>query len=315
MKAINQKKGLMIGIPRSMLFYRYGLLWETFFKELGITTMISPPTTRETLEIGSSIAVDETCLSAKLFMGHVHALLGKCDAIFIPRYSSLEHDALFCTRFEGLYDQTRNVFRSEPQRFISCNVDSNGKSPEAAAFETLGKTLGVSARESRAAYAAAYRADQRQQKQWSREQEELSRSKRTKILLVGHSYVLSDPYLRKPIQDYLTENGAVCLRADRMDRAKARKACADFSPTCRWVMNEELIGNAVLWKDKVDGIVLVSAFPCGPDSMTSELLARRIKDVPLLNLVLDEQSGTAGIETRLESFLDIIAFRGRRGLT
>ena len=269
---------------------------------------------RETLENGSSIAVDETCLSAKLFMGHVYALFGKCDAIFIPRYSSLDHDAVFCTRFEGLYDQTRNVFRSHPQRFITCNIDSKGKSPEASAFETLGKTLGASARESKAAYTAAWKADQRKQKQWIREQEELSRSSKSKILLVGHSYVLSDPYLQKPIHDYLTENGAVCLRADRMDRVKARKACAEFSPTCRWVMNEELIGSTILWKDKVDGIVLVSAFPCGPDSMTSELLARRIKGVPLLNLVLDEQSGIAGVETRLESFLDIIAFR-KGGLT
>jgi predicted nucleotide-binding protein (sugar kinase/HSP70/actin superfamily) len=313
-KAVQEKNAISVGIPRTMLYYRYGTLWRAFFEELHIPTVISPPTTRETIEIGSSIAVDETCLSAKLFMGHVHALLGKCGAVFIPRYSSLDHDAVFCTRFEGLYDQTRNVFRASPQRFISCNIDSKKGSSEAAAFEALGKALGASARESRAAYAKAWKADQIQQKQWIKEQEALSRSDRSKILLVGHSYVLSDPYLQKPIQDYLTENGAVCLRADRMDRAKARKACAAFSPTCRWIMNEELIGSTVLWKERVDGIILVSAFPCGPDSMTSELIARRIKDVPLLNLVLDEQSGTAGVETRLESFLDIIAFR-KGGLT
>ena len=300
---------MTIGIPRAMLYYRFGTMWNTFFEELHIPTVISPPTTRETLETGSSIAVDETCLSAKLYMGHVHALLGKCDAVFIPRYSSLDHDAVFCTRFEGLFDQTRNVFRSQTQRFISCNIDSMGKSPEAAAFEALGRALGASARESRAAYTAAKKADLQQQAQWIREQEELSESGQVRILLVGHSYILSDPYLKKPIHNYLMENGAVCLRADRMDRKKARKACAGFSPTCRWVMSEELLGSTVLWKDKVDGIVLVSAFPCGPDSMTSELLARRIKGVPILNLVLDEQTGMAGVETRLESFLDIIAFR------
>ena len=311
---MEQKTVTTIGIPRAMLYYRYGTMWEAFFEALHVPTVISPPTTRKTLEAGSSVAVDETCLSAKLFMGHVHALLGKCDAIFIPRYSSLDHDAVFCTRFEGLYDQTRNVFRSQPQRFISCNIDSKRKSPAAAAFETLGKTLGFSAQESRAAYSKAWKADQHQQKQWIKEQNVLSRSNRTKILLVGHSYVLSDPYLQKPILDYLTENGAVCLRADQMDRIKARKACAGFSPTCRWIMNEELIGSTILWKEKVDGIVLVSAFPCGPDSMTNELLVRRLKGVPLLNLVLDEQSGLAGVETRLESFLDIIAVR-KGGLT
>jgi predicted nucleotide-binding protein (sugar kinase/HSP70/actin superfamily) len=59
----------------------------------------------------------------------------------------------------------------------------------------------------------------------------------------------------------------------------------------------------------VDGIILLSAFPCGPDSMVNELITRKVKDVPMLNLVLDSQSGTAGIETRLESFVDIIRFK------
>ena len=65
----------------------------------------------------------------------------------------------------------------------------------------------------------------------------------------------------------------------------------------------------MLLKEKVDGIILVSAFPCGPDSMTNELLIRRIKGVPVLPLILDIQSGMAGIETRIESFLDIIRFQ------
>ena len=59
----------------------------------------------------------------------------------------------------------------------------------------------------------------------------------------------------------------------------------------------------------VDGIILLSAFPCGPDSMVNELVTRRVKGVPLLNLVLDSQTGTAGVETRLESFIDIIRFK------
>ena len=73
--------------------------------------------------------------------------------------------------------------------------------------------------------------------------------------------------------------------------------------------SEEIVGGVYLWKEKVDGIILVSAFPCGPDSMTNELLIRRIRGIPILTLVLDTQSGMAGIETRLESFLDIIRFQ------
>ena len=40
--------------------------------------------------------------------------------------------------------------------------------------------------------------------------------------------------------------------------------------------------------------------------MVNEMIIRRIKDRPILNLLLDSQDGNAGIETRLESFVDII---------
>ena len=191
---MDQKSAITIGIPRAMLYYRYGVLWKAFFEELQVPVVISPPTTRELLESGSSIAVDESCLSAKIFMGHVNALLGKCDAVFIPRYSSLDHNAVFCTRFEGLFDQTRNVFRITPQRFISCNIDEKEKSSEETAFVSLGRELGFSARESKNAYARAWKTDQRQQKLWAKEQEALAAKPGRKILLVGHSYILSGEY-------------------------------------------------------------------------------------------------------------------------
>ena len=43
--------------------------------------------------------------------------------------------------------------------------------------------------------------------------------------------------------------------------------------------------------------------------MVNELILRRVKGIPILNLVLDSQSGAAGVETRLESFIDIIRFK------
>ena len=74
-------------------------------------------------------------------------------------------------------------------------------------------------------------------------------------------------------------------------------------------MNRELLGAISKYHSNVDGIILLTAFPCGPDSMVNEMIIRRIKDRPILNLLLDSQDGNAGIETRLESFIDIIRFR------
>ena len=62
---------MKIGIPRALLYYRYHVLWNTFFQELGIETVISPHTNKTLMDAGSHYAIDENCLSSKLFFGHV----------------------------------------------------------------------------------------------------------------------------------------------------------------------------------------------------------------------------------------------------
>lgn len=298
-----------VGIPRAMLYFRYGALWEHFLRTLGVSVILSPPGNRGILDTGTRLAPDESCLTLKMFMGHVDYLIGRCGQVFIPRYSNYGYTELFCTRYEGIYDQVRNIFRSSGQRFITCNIDAMNGSPEPKAFEHFGVELGFSGRDSFRAWQEASRAQKQRQKAEELAQKALVAQPGMKVLVAGHSYILSDPYLGKPIMDCLESAGAIALRADALDPESARKACAKFSPTCRWIVSEEIIGGVMQWKDRSDGIILVSAFPCGPDSMTNELLVRRIKGIPVLTLVLDTQSGMAGIETRIESFLDIIRFQ------
>ena len=69
----------------------------------------------------------------------------------------------------------------------------------------------------------------------------------------------------------------------------------------------------MLLKDKVDGIVLISAYPCGPDALVNDMLIRKINGIPVLQLTLDAQEGTAGVETRIESFIDIIQYQKAGG--
>ena len=78
-------------------------------------------------------------------------------------------------------------------------------------------------------------------------------------------------------------------------------------------MNRELIGALLCLHEDIDGIVLVSAFPCGPDSMTNDAVTRCIKGKPMLSLTVDAQSGTAGLETRIESFIDILTYQREGG--
>lgn len=63
---------------------------------------------------------------------------------------------------------------------------------------------------------------------------------------------------------------------------------------------------------KIHGIILVSSFGCGPDSLTNELVDIEAKknNFPLMILIIDEHSGEVGLNTRLEAFVEMLRGRG-----
>ena len=304
-----EQQKAVIGLPRAMLYYRYGILWRAFFQELGMETAVSDPTDRKILEQGTALAIDEACLSLKIYLGHVAALAGKCDYILVPRVSNFGRHRSMCTRFEATPDLVRNVFRDTDQKFLSYNVDVLLKKEEENAFLEMGRQLGCSSRAAKKAYKTAKKAELAHFRAGVQRQEELYKKDGMKILIAAHSYVMEDPYMGKTVTAYLRRSGVIPLRADLTDRDAALKRSRELSPTCKWEINREILGGIALHREDADGIILLSAFPCGPDAMVNELIARRVKGIPLLNLVLDSQTGTAGVETRLESFIDIIRFK------
>lgn len=320
----------VIGIPRALLQYRYGVLWQTFFEALGKTVVISDETDKAIVDAGIARSVDETCLASKIFMGHVVSLIGRCDAVFVPCYASCDMHRGYCTKFQSMTDLVRNTFRTE-LRVISLLVE-NGSDAKAIrnAFIELGQRLGASRKDAKLAYKQAVQAQQRADEQRARNQEEIlklmeeyrhvvaSDPSKTEqaplsILIVAHPYIAFDQYMAMDIINALKQLDCTVLFACDTDHAKAYKASLDFSSTMPWVINRELIGSILMLKDQVDGIVLISAFPCGPDSMTDDTIMRCIHGVPILNLMIDAQTGTAGVQTRLESFIDILQFQRKGG--
>ena len=304
------KQPIKIGLPRAMLYYRYRVLWRTFFAELDMETVVSAPTDREILEQGTALAIDEACLSLKIYLGHAAALMGKCDYILAPRVSSLGRHRSFCTRFESMPDLVRNVFRASGQKLLTYEVDEGmQRKDEESAFLEMGRSLGCPAKAVKRAYRLAKKADAAAWKERVQKHEQRYKTEGMKVLIAAHSYVAEDPYMGRPVTDYLKQAGVIPVRADIVDRDAALKHSRELSPTCKWEISREILGGIVQHKDDVNGIILLSAFPCGPDAMVNELITRRVEGVPILNLVLDSQSGTAGVETRLESFIDIIRFK------
>lgn len=73
----------------------------------------------------------------------------------------------------------------------------------------------------------------------------------------------------------------------------------------------------VAWADEKgkDGIIHISPFTCMPEIMSQNIFPsmRENCNIPILTLIMDEQSGKAGYLTRLEAFVDLMRRRKRKG--
>jgi predicted nucleotide-binding protein (sugar kinase/HSP70/actin superfamily) len=82
-----------------------------------------------------------------------------------------------------------------------------------------------------------------------------------------------------------------------------------------WTYENEVAGAGGFYLEgRVDGIIGLMAFGCGPDSLLMDMVRRysvEKKSVPFMCLTLEEHTAEAGVVTRLEAFTDMI-YRKKR---
>lgn len=313
-----------------MLWYKYGRHWQAFFELLGFKVIVSDPTDKAIFDEGERRSSDEVCLASKTYLGHVAQLIGKCDAIFVPNHDSCDVRAGFCTKYQSLPDMVAATFQDCHPRIITLRIERamDRKRTRKAYVDFAIKELGVTPKKAMSAYRRSTSFLRAIDKKMANHQEDTFRLLATyknvvqkdttgsekpplAILLVGHPYVTHDEYIVGDIVRAIESMGAVVIYADESDHATSFKRSFEFSETLPWIINRELVGSILNNIHRIDGIILLSAFPCGPDSMFDDAIMRRIKDVPILNLMIDSQSGDAGVQTRIESFVDILQFQGK----
>jgi len=328
---------LKIGFPRALFYYDYFPFWAGFFYQLGIEVVTSPPTNRRIMEQGLKKASDETCLPLKLLAGHIQAL-EKVDAIFLPRMVSVEADTYNCPKFLGIPE---SLFAAVPSGIPVLTVTLNwrkGKREVLKDLQVFGLQLGKSMADTRKAFTQAQAWQKRYQDTsgagWDfeesiREIEQatkgLTNSKhrtttpvqrqktdRLRIALVGHSYLTQEPYANLNLLGRLHKKVEVEL-VQHVKLEEVDTHLLGLRKKLFWNHAKQIwgAGNKFVLDPKMDGIIYLSCFGCGTDSMVQELLARfaREQHKPYMMITLDEHSGEAGLVTRLEAFLDMVERR------
>lgn len=297
---------ITIGIPKALLYYKYSELWTTFFEELGCEIIVSPNTSKKILEDGIKYSLDESCMAMKIYMGHIYYLIDKCDYILVPRLKCIKKHEKLCTNFSALYDLVNNIF---DKKLVHYNLDVEHKEDELYAFTTMGLSLGFPYRKIIKAYKIAKEKEKLlKERSITKQKSIIASSNKIKILLAGHPYNIHDEFIGKQIINILEENNIEIIYSDKYDDKYLEKEVKIISPKNYWTYNKEIIASIAHYQEVVDGIILITSFPCGPDSLSNEMILRNVK-VPITNLIIDETNSDTGLLTRIESFIDILEER------
>ena len=279
---------------------------DTIYNEI----IESKDTTKETIELGKKYSIDESCLSSKIYIGHVAYLIDKCDYILIPRAENYGKNEKVCVKFNATYDTVKNLFPNT--KILGYNIDKKKNPFEFISFLKLGLKITKNPIKIIKSYFIAKRTFKKKLKEKYLDQTKKLYTSKLKILIVSHPYNIYDNYIGKPIIKKLESMNIELIYADRLNPKISRMYASSLSPTLYWTYSKELIGAIPYYQYSVDGVIFLTAFPCGPDSLVNELLLRKINYIPMTNILIDELTASAGLETRLESFVDIMTERRKK---
>lgn len=328
---MNREK--VIGIPKAMLYYTYFPFWWGFFTDLGIEVVLSDNTTKKTISDGASLVVTETCLPVKVFVGHVLNLINKgVKNIFVPSIQSIAPKIYNCSKIRGLPDLIRNVIKDD-FNLIEATYDKSEKNMDIEDFaQEIALQFEIKDIE---AIKNAIKAGNIVQNNFNvmvqngldfdeaLKNAKASRviippkkeAKPIKVALIGHGYNIYDKRVCMDITKKLEDMDVQVYNAYQLTQEQLQGGMNALNTTLYWANQYEMTGCAghYFQDEKIDGVITITAFGCGPDSLMLEDIRRKGKDFskPLLNLTIDEHTGEAGFITRLEAFCDML-YRNKR---
>ncbi len=303
--------GAKVGLPQALLYYRYHSAWQTFFTALDCEVVEASGPTDQVVNDAVKLANDEACFPVKLFLGHVENLKDKVDYLFVPRMVSVNSDEYLCPKFMGLPDVVRyNISDLPPLIDVTVNLRDNKLNLIKTAVE-IGKKLDKGYWQ---VMKAAWKAWQAHKAHYKKMREKTTETD-YKVGLLGHEYIIHDDQLSMDLIDNLQDRGLGVITANMLTDNQIQAGLAEETKDMFWTFNKQMLGAAYHFfhRTDIDGIIQLTAFGCGPDSLVGEMIEREAKhqeQQPFMLLNLDEHTGEAGLITRVEAFADMIQWEG-----
>lgn len=307
---------MKIGIPRALIYWKRPYFWETFFENLDFKTLLSPLTNKEIVDEGVKGSDADTCFSEKVYLGHILWLNNKVDYIFVPRLktvrwsTSLQSDfgeeLEYCPKFFALPDLAKILVETP----ILTETFDERKEKFEKTLTKLGKKLNKTKEEVKVAHNLALFKENEEKEKERQSFFEKMQSEKPKVLLVSHPYNLYDSYVNLGAKQKLEKLGVEVIFIDQIPANLGQAQLT--GPKWHWEFGKEIMsGVEASLRYNIIGAIEISAFQCGSDSVLKEFVEKRLKQskIPFLYLLIDEQTGEAGLQTRLEAFLDTLKLK------
>jgi predicted CoA-substrate-specific enzyme activase len=306
----NIKRDFVVGIPRALSVHTLYPLYSWFFYELGIKTFLSTEVNRE----GLARVESAYCFPAEIAHGAVQDCLNKgADYVLLPHFRDMpsyekEVHANFCPITQSLPYYIEKAFPDvDKKKWLPLVVSFKfGNEKALELFQLMGERLGIGGEEIEAAFNKALSKQHDYFKAAKKLGEEAlveaRKADRPVIALLGRAYNAFTPEANMGIPRKFTTRGYSIVPFDILPFENE-----NIFPNMYWYYGQEDVKTANLLK-KEDNIYLtyITNFSCAPDSFILHYIKWLMGQKPFLVLELDSHSADAGIDTRVEAFLDII---------
>ncbi len=304
------KRDYVVGIPRAFSVHTLYPLYSWFFHELGIKTFLST----EVAHAGVARAESTYCFPAEIAHGAIQDCLDKkADYVLLPHFRDMPSyeekvHANFCPITQALPYYMGKAFPDiDKKKWLPLVVSFKfGEGKALELFCEMTKLLGISEAETKAAFDTAW-AKQKSyfeaaEKMGLQAIEDARKADRPVIAVLGRPYNAFTPEANMGIPRKFTTRGYSIVPFDILPFRDEL-----IFPNMYWFYGQQDLKAAKLLK-KEDNIYLtfVSNFSCAPDSFILHYVKWMMGQKPFLVLELDSHSADAGVDTRVEAFLDII---------
>ena len=314
----SKERSFTVGIPRAFSAHTLYPLYSWFFHELGIKTFLSTEVAHE----GVARAESTYCFPAEIAHGAVQDCLNKgADYVLLPHFRDMPSyeekvHANFCPITQGLPYYIEKAFPDiDRKRWLPLVVSFKfGEGKALELFCEMTKKLGIDEAETKTAFDTAWAKQQAYfnaaQKMGEVALEDARKSGRPVICTLGRPYNAFTPEANMGIPRKFTTRGYSIVPFDILPFHDE-----EIFPNMYWYYGQQDVKAANLLK-KEDNIYLtfISNFSCAPDSFILHYIKWVMGQKPFLVLELDSHSADAGVDTRVEAFLDIIdGYRAKKG--